>query len=293
MTGGALALKEAQTEEEVLKHNKWISLKRLNSDDPAVDGSVYSHETRCDGQVISVLPYRKTDTGHEFLLRREVTGPWGSAPQLSTITGGYEGRDPRDTAVKEVLEEAGYQVQVDDLIELGTCFAAKSSDTINHLYAVDLTGKSRGEADGDGSAAEEEATTVWSSHVHETKDPLAYVAMFRLAPLISPKEAGFRSELNKVAVGGLLMGGLNKILDPVGKAVRGIMGTGAKSMADSTMSAAAFPIRKANKFIMGGPGMKGKLMRAGTVAGTGMTAYDIGNTTQKNLSGGVYRQKDW
>ena len=44
--------------------------------------------------------------------------------------------DPMVTAIKELKEESGFDCS--ELIELGTCFGTKSTDTIYHLYTVDL-----------------------------------------------------------------------------------------------------------------------------------------------------------
>jgi 8-oxo-dGTP pyrophosphatase MutT (NUDIX family) len=69
-------------------------------------------------------------------VRSEVTSCWGPGHQLSAITGGWEGGDIEDDAVREIREEAGYTVTRQDLIPLGRSRASKSSDTLYSLFAV-------------------------------------------------------------------------------------------------------------------------------------------------------------
>ena len=290
----------ADTKETVLKANPWVSLKVLRSSNPAVDGSVFSHETRCDGKIVAILPYRTRGDGEvEFLLRSEITGPWGDAPQISSITGGHEGRDTRDTAVMEIKEEAGYEVTPDDLIDLGTSFASKSSDTVYNLYSVDLTGKTPGEAKGDGSAAEDVATTVWKRKP-ESMDPQVHVMLVRLVDEMgwslkaTPTQKGFQGVLEKVAVGalmGMAMKGLGGLMSPVSKMMRSGVGAVGRTTADAGFKAVASPIAGSARYIGRGQGAKGKLTRAGGLAGVGLTAYDVGSTTKKNLAGGIYRPR--
>jgi len=55
---------------KTLCENDWVSLLDLN-------GYVYSHETRCNGVIVAILPYRRTEKGRlQFLLRREITPCW-------------------------------------------------------------------------------------------------------------------------------------------------------------------------------------------------------------------------
>jgi ADP-ribose pyrophosphatase YjhB (NUDIX family) len=148
---------------ETLFDNEWLSLREVREPDRGINGYVYSHEKRCNGLIVAVLPYRWSDEPHkmEFLVKEEVTPCWGLDPERSAITGGYEGVDVHDDAVRELAEETGYSVPLYELISLGTCYASKSSDTVYHLFTVDLTGREPGEAVGDGSRLEAESSAVW------------------------------------------------------------------------------------------------------------------------------------
>ncbi|WP_170990755.1 NUDIX domain-containing protein [Herbidospora galbida] len=159
----------------ILYENPWLSLMD-------VGGYVYSHETRCQGRIVAMLPFRETPAGREFLVRSEITPCWGSDPVLSAVTGGYEGGDIADDAVRELEEETGYLVKEADLIPLGESYASKSADTVYTLYAVDVTGLTPGEARGDGSVHESSATTRWLTPVElvQIRDPQVAVMYLRL-----------------------------------------------------------------------------------------------------------------
>jgi len=165
---------------ETLCENPWLELKKVVDPENGVNGYVFSHEKRCDGKIISVLPYRIADGGIQYLLRQEVTPCWGMESVVSSITGGYEGGDILDDVVKEMKEEAGYTITKDEVIQLGTCFGAKSSDTVYSLYSVDLTGKDQGQAKGDGSELEAKAHCFWAPDISKARDPFVYVSFFRI-----------------------------------------------------------------------------------------------------------------
>jgi 8-oxo-dGTP pyrophosphatase MutT (NUDIX family) len=163
---------------KTLYHNKWLSLCEVDCGNG--ESYVYAHETRCDGKIVSVLPFRYTDVGVEFLLRYEVCPCFGPEHILVTVTGGVEEDNPLKTAVRELREETGYDVDESEMIALGTVIGAKSIDSIYYLYAVDLTDKEPGEVTGDGSDFEKSAYNQWKQTVLECFDPNAYVAEHRL-----------------------------------------------------------------------------------------------------------------
>lgn len=175
---------------ETLYDNEWVSLRQIRHPESAINGYVYSHESRCAGRIVSVLPYRRTGTSEavEVLLRDEITPCWHTVePQLSTITGGWEPHDDlecRETARRELYEEAGYAASIDELINLGACRGTKSTDTMYWLWGVDLTGREKtGTGEGDGSEIERAASCRWVSPeelIGQAVDPLAHVLWTRL-----------------------------------------------------------------------------------------------------------------
>lgn len=167
---------------ETLHDNPWLSLQVVRDPERGVNGYVFSHETRCQGRIVAVLPYRETPTGRVYMVRQETTPCWSMEQQLSAVTGGYEGGDIADDAVREVAEETGYVITCDDLIDLGESYASKSSDTVYSLFAVDLTGRTPGAAAGDGSRLEAEGSTAWLldnalAHVKDPQVALMYVRL--------------------------------------------------------------------------------------------------------------------
>lgn len=168
--------------------NEWLSVKEIKAPEMDINGYVYSHESRCEGKIIAVLPFRKKDGYVEFGVRHEITPAWGLKPVYSALTGGYEGGDPRDTAVMEVKEEAGFDVDKDDLIDLGNSYASKSADTIYYLYAADVTGLEEGEAAGDGSTLDAEGTIKWFKHFPQSDDPQVSTMYLRLMRLFDGQD---------------------------------------------------------------------------------------------------------
>lgn len=138
--------------DEILFDNEWLQLKKLSSDDDpqTIKGYVYSHEKRCNGQIIVIVPYRileKEDQKYlQFLLRLEDTPCWSKErfPQVipCSFTGGVDnGSNPVDTTVKELMEESGYEIKPEELISLGTCKGTKSTDTTYYIFSCDLSNK--------------------------------------------------------------------------------------------------------------------------------------------------------
>jgi 8-oxo-dGTP pyrophosphatase MutT (NUDIX family) len=167
---------------ETLHANEWLSLKVMREPERGINGYVFSHETRCRGCIIAVLPYRWNNERCEYLVKHEVTPCWSLDPVLSALTGGWEGGPPVHTAQLELLEESGYRVGLEKFISLGTSYASKSSDTRYALFAVDLLGVSPEEVKGDGSRLEREAKSVWltEEQLVDVKDPQVALMLNRL-----------------------------------------------------------------------------------------------------------------
>lgn len=174
------------TKNKTLFSNSWLSLMQVEDPDRGVSGYVYAHETRCDGKIVLILPFRSKKSSDkwlgdvEVLLRREVTPCWDMSPHLSGITGGIETEDPAVDALRELEEEAGYTVTREDLIYLGTTRGSKAMDTVYHLYAADLSGKTPGKASGDGSRLETEGSVEWHANAVDCEDAIAAHAYLKL-----------------------------------------------------------------------------------------------------------------
>jgi len=178
-----------KVEVKELHNNKWLSLYQISDEETGMN-YVYSHETRCDGNIVAVLPFRFTVDGNkcpQVMLRKEVTPCWSLEPVISSVTGGVDnGSTPTETAVHEIEEECGYKISENDLIHLGTCYGTKSTSTVYHLFTVDLTDKELVPADGDGSYLEEIAETFWNTgiKVEDIRCPILSTLFLRLEALM-------------------------------------------------------------------------------------------------------------
>lgn len=165
---------------KLLKHTKWLELRDKG-------GIIYSHEVSCGGQKVAVLPYRRVGIdGYEVLLREELNPAWSKEPVLSSITGGVElGEDKRSAARRELLEETGFGVKSADLKYVGYCYGSKMSDSIYHLFCVDVTGLKSTLPKGDGSKLEDKAKNKfwkWDTEAkRECKDPLVAMLISRMS----------------------------------------------------------------------------------------------------------------
>lgn len=167
---------------DTLFQNRWLSLKSIKAPEMGVTGYVFSHETRCKGRIVAVLPYRKTATGIQYLVKSEITPSWGLQPHLSALTGGWEGGEIVEDAQRELMEESGYDLPVSAFVSLGECFASKSSDTVYSLFTVDLTKATPSPPKGDGSRLEAIAESPWmdESALLAVMDAQVHVMLNRL-----------------------------------------------------------------------------------------------------------------
>lgn len=143
--------------DKILYSGKWLSIIER-------DGwYVFSQETNSKGVVYILIVDREEEK--PILGRFEICPAHKDETQtLTSITGGINiKREPIKVAVEEIYEEAGYRVSPEQLVSLGKVNLTKSSDTIGHLYVVDVTGLERGEAPGDGSFGEIDSYCDWIS----------------------------------------------------------------------------------------------------------------------------------
>lgn len=180
------AMKRLNLEKHIktLHENRWVSLKSMRHPFFGKNEYVFSHETRCKGKILSILPFRRNGKGiiSEFLIRKEVTPCWGTKQWMSSITGGVEGKNIRKHAQVELMEEAGYKVSRKDIMLIGKCFGSKSCDTVYTLLSADLTGKQSFMATGDGSFMETLACCEWvnEEELGDAVDPLVFANWYKL-----------------------------------------------------------------------------------------------------------------
>lgn len=173
-----LAVSDQQS--SYLFKNKWLSLKKMEG---PTGEYVYSHEERCSGHIVSILPHKSTPKGNVFLVREEYTPPWGIDRLFcSSFTGGVDkGMDPLETARKELFEESGHDMPLESFVPMGTCRGSKSSDTVYHLFSVDVTNSTNTSDTGVSQDANERlAKNKWVAGIpQDASDPLLYVLYHR------------------------------------------------------------------------------------------------------------------
>jgi len=174
---------------ELLKGDKWVELRVIKSPKHKINGYTYSHEIRCNGNIVSVLPFKKIDNENNFnsflfLSRVEATPCWEfDKPLISSLTGGVDPENTiKETVIKEIREESGFIVNESDLIDLGESYSIKSSDTTYHLYAVEVNKYTELKEMISESELENSSYCRWltKDEVLESKDPFLTVLMTRL-----------------------------------------------------------------------------------------------------------------
>lgn len=178
--------------DKILHAGKFVELRVKEGPDYKYE---YLHESRCDGQIVSFLPHHSV---RGYLLRHETTPCWGENERgyhINSFTGGWE-RDkhdaPIDAVIDELREEAGIILPSEDLIRtLGTCRGSKSSDTLYHLFSIDLNhGYEEVPIEADGVLESRECTRWYKNSmdwIREGVDPMIFVMYTRLQCLLDRK----------------------------------------------------------------------------------------------------------
>lgn len=153
-----------QVEDIVLFENPYIQVHQR-------DGYyIYRSAPWCNSTGVAVLPFRKVAGLLQFLGRFEHR-PCHDKDEpgklrLYSITGGYDNSDVftvPQCALNELKEEAGIVTTERFLIPLGSIMPSKESDTVVHLFGLNLDKAEYEEvqATGDGSRGEEGAYCDW------------------------------------------------------------------------------------------------------------------------------------
>ena len=171
---------------KILFDSPFLQLRSIEDKEKGIRPYFYKHVKLYDGQVVAVLPYRYPNYplsfNKEFLLINEMRPCWDiNNLTPASLTGGIEkGSTPGETAKKELKEEAGYIAE--NISYLGTTYTAKASDTICHLFAVDVTDLTPEEIKGDGTGLESMSKPIWVGfkEVLACQDPLIAQIILRL-----------------------------------------------------------------------------------------------------------------
>lgn len=172
----------------VVHSTPWLELHELN-------GYVFSHSPKWKGVAVAILPYRTSPAPGgqklEFLAVMESRPAHGGGEYISSITGAYDNADKyslEQCALNELEEEGGYHAWKKEVVSLGWVNGSKSSDGIDHLFAVEITpDDEQVESKGDGSAGETNLRPVWitGAQVINSKDMILITMYCRLLHLSS------------------------------------------------------------------------------------------------------------
>lgn len=169
-------------EYETLWKDEWLEIRKA-------DGwYTYSHCRHGDGVGVAVLVFNPETK--MVLGRYEKTPCHHDKPKLCSLTGGVEKGDVLETALHELVEEAGIHADADSLVYLGQVWPSKASDTVMHMFALPWTGPVVEHPEGDGSEGEKGAFVEWIP-LHQAmvaQDPLLPCMIARLtAPRMEEK----------------------------------------------------------------------------------------------------------
>jgi 8-oxo-dGTP pyrophosphatase MutT (NUDIX family) len=160
----------------ILFESEWLRVLDNN-------GYIYSQEVKArHGEHVILLPYRRLGRdAWEYLLRNELCPAWSNEPILCGICGTCEAQSPVEDAVRELKEEAGYTITAEQLQYLGCVQGTKSTDSIYHLYAVDVADLQQEEPQGDETG--DVAPLVWTPKPYDSSDPMIIAAYCRARKL--------------------------------------------------------------------------------------------------------------
>lgn len=152
---------------------RWLSLRE-------VGGYEFVTEHRTHAKV-AVLGFQGDDA---FLLRYESCAG-SESPVPCSLTGSVDAACESVTraAVRELFEESGYKVEVEELISLGSCRPYKAASAVYHLFAVDLSGAPQREPTDPVDAGFCEWVDL--KDLVASPDPMLHMMYLRLLPRLN------------------------------------------------------------------------------------------------------------
>jgi len=145
-----LISRKASDDEEIMGSGDWLTLKKTKEHYEYVEG--------LPGVVI--LPIRVTRGQTEILLRQEPNHILGMITTL--VSGRWErGENFLQTAIRELKEETGYDVDSSKFREIGSVFYSKIQLPADIIYLVSITNEQQNEPSTDGTTNEKLSSNIW------------------------------------------------------------------------------------------------------------------------------------
>lgn len=138
-------------------------------------GHVFSRQLSCDSIGVSILPYRNTDQGRQYLAKVEICPAHGPNFERGSIrTGVPRGETPRQRAQREIFHLSGDDIDENRFQYMGKVRPCKTTDLVVHLFAVDVTDLP--------SVSTQDSSTIWLSFHQslQVSDPIFITAITRL-----------------------------------------------------------------------------------------------------------------
>lgn len=142
--------------DKILYSGNWLELRIKD------DWFEYIHFKKSNSKTVAILVF---DSDKKQILARLEKNPCQTKNlHITSITGACDfSKDSQIVAQREILEEAGYDIDLSNLINLGSTFAFKGSDIKVDLFAIDVRDLIQKELLGDDSKGEMDASTEWLS----------------------------------------------------------------------------------------------------------------------------------
>ena len=130
-------MKDKTEKHSIIASGKFVTLCQVETEDYKYE---YSVDSRCDGELVAVLPYYYNSeiNSMHVVVHMETTPCWGGdSLHVNSITGGFE-RDKHssatDAARAELSEEAGIVADMNNMKYIGGSHLGKSSANIVHMF---------------------------------------------------------------------------------------------------------------------------------------------------------------
>jgi len=163
--------------EELIRTTRF-SLRAVSGYTKSLKAYVFLHDLASTGKKVGILPFRTVNEDYhefEYMLHSEIIPCWSmSAEKMLFVSGGTSQHDSMvDLAIDQFNVLTGYEVNESQLISLGNCRVSRYSDTICHLYTLDLTNVSC-------SSRPASDDVKWVYNPTKSLDPLVSVAYWKL-----------------------------------------------------------------------------------------------------------------